>query len=245
MTTVEERVLFERFARGHAPAAQAELIHRFMPLARKLAGRYRNVEDIDELEQVAAIGLMKAVDRFDPERGIAFSTFAFPTILGELKRHLRDRTWSVRVPRGLQELAVRIERVSSELAGELARAPTVAEIAERSGTVQEAVLEALQTVTARRAISLDQSRDADDPDHAGLDVAVEDTAFAAAEDTVVLDELMTILSEREREIMRLRFIEDLTQLEIAERMGLSQMHISRMIRSVIVRLQAAAEVESP
>jgi RNA polymerase sigma-B factor len=245
MSTVGEHVLFERFAHGHAPSAQAALMHRFMPLARKLAGRYRNVEDIDELEQVAAIGLMKAVDRFDPERGIAFSTFAFPTIVGELKRHLRDRTWSVRVPRTLQELAVRIERVSNELAGELARAPTVAEIAERSGTVEEAVLEALQTVTARRAISLDQSRDADDPDDSGLDVAVEDTGFAAVEDTVVLDELMTILSEREREVLRLRFIEDLTQLEIAERVGLSQMHISRMIRGAIVRLQAAAAVQTP
>jgi RNA polymerase sigma-B factor len=245
MSTVEERVLFERFARGHAPAAQAALIQRFMPLARKLAGRYRNVEDIDELEQVAAIGLMKAVDRFDPERGIAFSTFAFPTILGELKRHLRDRTWSVRVPRGLQELAVRIERVSSELAGELARAPTVAEIAARSGTGEEAVLEALQTVTARRAMSLDQSRDADDPDHSGLDVAVEDPGFAAVEDTVVLDGMMIMLSELEREILRLRFIEDLTQLEIAKRVGLSQMHISRMIRRAVVRLQAAAERESP
>jgi RNA polymerase sigma-B factor len=224
VSSVQERTLFERY----------------LPLARKLAGRYRNVEDIDELEQVAAIGLMKAVDRFDPERGIAFSSFAFPTILGELKRHLRDRTWSVRVPRALQELAVRVERISTELASELGRAPTVAEIAERTGSTVESVLEALQTATARRAVSLDQSRDAEDPDACGLDVAVEETGFAAVEDAVVLDELMAVLSDRERAILRLRFIEDLTQVEIAERVGLSQMHISRMIRSAVVRLQAAA-----
>jgi RNA polymerase sigma-B factor len=224
----------------HLTIEDQALFERFMPLARKLAARYRNVEDIDELEQVAAIGLMKAVDRFDPERGLAFSSFAFPTILGELKRHLRDRTWSVRVPRALQELTVRVERVSSELAGELGRAPTVAEIAHRCGTGNEAVLEALQTVTARRALSLDQPREADDPDASGLDVAIEETGFARAEDAAVLDELMSILSAREREILRLRFVEDLTQVQIAERVGVSQMQISRLIRGAVVRLQAAA-----
>jgi RNA polymerase sigma-B factor len=135
---------------------------------------------------------------------------------------------------------VRVERVSSELAGELGRAPTVAEIAARSGAGDEAVLEALQTVTARRAISLDQPRDAGDPDASGLDVAVEETGFAAVEDAAVLDELMQVLSERERKILRLRFVEDLTQAEIAERVGISQMQVSRVIRGAVVRLRAAA-----
>jgi RNA polymerase sigma-B factor len=235
----EERALFARLASDGTPAARDALVQRFMPLARKLAQRYRGVEDIEDLEQVAAIGLVKAIDRFDPERGVAFSSFAFPTIRGELMRHLRDHGWALRVPRDAQALAVRLDRVSTELVPELGRSPTVAELADRIGTTTEFVLEALQVATARRAESLDEPRrdsEAEQP----LEVAVVETGFARAEDADELDRLAEGLSERERVILDLRFREELTQSQIAEIVGVSQMQVSRLIRKALARLQAVA-----
>ena len=187
------------------------------------------------------MGLLKAIDRFDPQRGLAFSSFAFPTILGELKRHLRDRGWAIRVPRDLQELAGRLESLSNELVAQLGRSPTAAELAESTGSTIEQVLEALQARTARRAISLDQpAHDVDDPGTGGLEVAVDEAGFSTAEDAIVLDALLGQLSERELQIVRLRFIEDLTQSEIGEIVGFSQMHVSRVLRASLQRLQETA-----
>jgi RNA polymerase sigma-B factor len=237
----EERALFARLAEDPSPASRDALVERFMPLARQLARRYSGSYELEDLEQVAAIGLVKAIGRFDPERGLAFSTFAFPTIMGELKRHLRDHGWSIRVPRSLQEVFVRLDRATAELAMALGRAPTAAELAERVGSTAEQILEARRAATAFRADSLDQPRNVgDDLDAAGIDVAIDEAGFAVAEDAAILDGLFACLSARERLVLRLRFEDDLTQSEIGEIVGVSQMQVSRLLRRAIARLQAAA-----
>ena len=237
-----DRALLERAHRGDQQA-RSELVRRFLPLARQLARRYQRAgEPLDDLNQVASLGLLKAIDRFDPSRETAFSSFAVPTILGELKRHFRDRGWSVRVPRDLQELAVRLEPVGEELARELGRQATPAEIAQRTGATLEQVLEAREAAAAYRAVSLDRPRE-DDEEGDGLGAAfgIEDPGFGNAEDSATIERLMRVLSEREREVLRLRFAEDLTQAEIGARIGVSQMHVSRIIRQAITQLQRAAE----
>ncbi len=223
-------------------AARDEMVERFLPLSRQLARRYRGAEDVDDLDQIAAVGLLKAVDRFDPERGVAFSTFAVPTILGELKRHLRDRGWAVHVPRAVQELSVRVERVSTDLVGELGRSPTVAELSVRADAPPERVLEALHASVTRFSLSLDQPRANGDDDPLGREIATIEPGFAAVEDAEQLGGLMRSLSERDRRIIDLRFREDRRQTQIAAIVGLSQMQVSRRIRYSIERLQRAAEM---
>ncbi len=226
--------------------AREELVQRFLPLARQLARRYqRGGEPLDDLIQVASLGLLKAIDRFDPSRDVAFSSFAVPTILGELKRHFRDKGWSVRVPRDLQEMAVRVERVSEDLGRQGARAPTPGEVAEEIGITTEQVLEAREAAGAYRAISLDRPREDDDDSDGGLGDAMgaEDPGFRLAEDAATVQRLMAVLTDREREVLRLRFEEDLTQSQIGERVGVSQMHVSRLIRQSISRLRDAAQPE--
>jgi RNA polymerase sigma-B factor len=237
-----ERRLLQR-AHGGDAAAREALVERFLPLARQLARRYQRAgEQLDDLVQVASLGLLKAVDRFDPERETAFSSFAVPTILGELKRHFRDKSWSVRVPRDLQELAVRLEPASEQLALDLRRAPTLGEIAEHLSTTVEQVLEAREAAGAYRAVSLDRTRDDDDEGEGpAIAIGVEDPGFSVAEDAATVDRLLNVLNEREREVLRLRFQEDLTQAEIGERVGVSQMHVSRLIRQSIAQLRAAVE----
>src|SRR4051812_8063633 len=239
----EARPLRERSPREGDKAARAALVDPFLPLARQLARRYqRGGEPLDDLVQVASLGLLKAIDRFDPSRETAFSSFAVPTILGELKRHFRDRGWSVRVPRDLQELAVKLDPVSEELTRELGRPPTPAEIGERTGTTVEQVLEAREAASAYRAVSLDRPREEDeDGDGLGAAYGIEDPGFSVAEDSATIERLMRVLSEREREVLRLRFAEDLTQAEIGERIGVSQMRVSRIIRQAVNRLRDAAE----
>ncbi len=236
-----DRALLERAHRGDA-AAREQLVQRFLPLARQLARRYqRGGEPLDDLIQVASLGLLKSIDRFDPSRETAFSSFAVPTILGELKRHFRDKGWSVRVPRDLQELAVKMEPLSEELARELGRAATPAEIAKRAGVTLEQVLEAREAAGAYRAISLDRPREEDeDGEGAGVAYGIEDPGFGVAEDSATVQRLMRVLSDREREVLRLRFEEDLTQAEIGDRIGVSQMHVSRIIRGAITRLREVA-----
>ncbi len=240
--TRADRALLERAHRGDQ-AAREQLVQRFLPLARQLARRYqRGGEQLDDLIQVASLGLLKSIDRFDPTRETAFSSFAVPTILGELKRHFRDKGWSVRVPRDLQELAVRLEPTGEQLARELGRAATPNELAERLGTTLELVLEAREAAGAYRAVSLDRPRDDDDDSSDGLSGAfgIEDPGFGEAEDAATVQRLMRVLSDREREVLRLRFEEDLTQAEIGARIGVSQMHVSRILRQAIVRLREAA-----
>ena len=218
-------------------------MQRFLPLARQLARRYqRGGEPLDDLIQVASLGLLKSIDRFDPARETAFSSFAVPTILGELKRHFRDKGWSVRVPRDLQELAVKLEPLSEELTRELGRAATPAEIAKRAGVTVEQVLEAREAAGAYRAVSLDRPRDEDDSgENVGAGIGIEDPGFGEAEDAATVQHLMRVLSEREREVLRLRFQEDLTQAEIGLRVGVSQMHVSRIIRQAVMKLREVAQ----
>jgi RNA polymerase sigma-B factor len=240
----EDRKLLVRYRSAGDPAAREQLVRRFLPLARQLARRYqRGGEQLDDLVQVASLGLLKAIDRFDPERETAFSSFAVPTILGELKRHFRDKGWSVRVPRDLQEMAVKVDRVAEEMSRELGRAPTPGEIAERTGATQEQVLEAREAAGAYRAVSLDRSRsdEQEEGDSYADVVGAEDPGFGLAEDSATVGRLMRVLSEREREVLRLRFEEDLTQSEIGQRVGVSQMHVSRLIRQSIARLREEAD----
>ena len=240
----EDRRLLERYHREGDPSAREALVERFLPLARQLARRYqRGGEPLDDLVQVASLGLLKAIDRFDPARETAFSSFAVPTILGELKRHFRDKGWSVRVPRDLQELAVKVDRVGEQIGRDLGRAPTPGEIAEAVGASTEQVLEAREAAAAYRAVSLDRPRDEEEEEGGGIadSFGVEDPGFSVAEDAATVERLMRVLSDREREVLRLRFEEDLTQSEIGERVGVSQMHVSRLIRQSVARLRDVAE----
>jgi RNA polymerase sigma-B factor len=240
----EDRRLLARYHRGGDAAAREQLVERFLPLARQLARRYHHgSEQLDDLVQVASLGLLKAIDRFDPGRETAFSSFAVPTILGELKRHFRDKGWAVRVPRDLQELAVKVDRVGDEMSRELGRAPTTSEIAERIGAQDEQVLEAREAAAAYRAVSLDRPRTDEDADGDSYaeSVGEEDPGYRLAEASATVEQLMGVLSAREREVLRLRFAEDLTQAEIGARVGVSQMHVSRLIRQSIARLREEAE----
>ena len=240
---LEERRLFARLRECGDQAARDALVERFLPLATGLARRYhRGGESLEDLVQVASVGLLKAVDRFDPARGIAFSSFAVPTIAGELKRHYRDKGWSVRMPRDLQELALRVDRAADRLTHELGRVPTASEIADDVGVSTEQVIEAREAASACRADSLDRPWSDDQDGPRVLDTLCGDEpGYRRAEHAATVESLMSALSERGREILRLRFAEDLTQSEIGDRVGLSQMHISRLLRQAIARLREAAE----
>jgi RNA polymerase sigma-B factor len=239
----EERALFERVAAHGDPHAREALIARFMPLARSLALRYqRSYEPLDDLLQVASMGLIKAVDGFDLDREIAFSSYAVPTILGEIKRHFRDRTWSVRVPRDLQELSLRVDRAVSDLADTLHRQPSVAEIADAVGADEERVLEAMQAGGAYRALSFDAPRGGEEEAATLAEtIGVDEHGFDRAEDRATLSSLLGTVSERERQVLRMRFEEDRTQAEIGEIIGVSQMQVSRIIRQALVRLRIAVD----
>jgi RNA polymerase sigma-B factor len=220
--------LFARYRRDRDPADREALVERYTPLARQLARRY-HASDAEDVMQVAYIGLLKAIDRFDPGRGLAFSSLAVPTILGEIKRYFRDLGWTVRVPRELQELSLRVEKVADALTGELGRVPTVQEIAARCDTTAERVLEARASGTAHRAISLDQPSGEPDMDDMVDRLGFDDVGYERAESAVEVESLLAELPERERTILELRFREDLMQREIAERLGISQMQVSRLI----------------
>ena len=241
--TLQERRLFARYRSRGDRAARDELVKRFLPLATGLAHRYHHgAEPLDDLVQVASIGLLKAIDRFDPERGTAFSSFAVPTIAGELKRHFRDKGWALRVPRDLQELAQRVGSTTDRLVHELGRTPTVAEVAGVLGITPEQVLEAREAATAYRAESLDQPL-GDDQDAGGVvdTLGADEPGYLLAEHSATLQAMMGVLTDREREVLRLRFEEDLTQSEIGRRVGVSQMHISRLLRQAVTRLREAEQ----
>jgi RNA polymerase sigma-B factor len=239
-----DRALFERYLDRRDPADRDAIVERFLPLARQLARRYERPEEpFDDLFQVACLGLVKAIDRFDLSRDVAFSSYAVPTILGEIKRYFRDRTWAIRVPRDLQELALRVDRVVGDLATALHRQPTIMEIAERLHLDEEQVLEALEASAAYRTTSLSLPRSNEDEagETLGDTVGVCDEGFGLAEHRATLDQLLQVLPPREREVLRLRFHRDLTQAEIGERIGVSQMQVSRIIRQSLARLRAIAE----
>ena len=239
---VEERRLFDRYRREGDRVARDALVDRFLPLAHYLARRYRGGGDhTDDLIQVASLGLLKAIDRFDPDRGIAFSSYAVPTILGEIKRYFRDKGWAVRVPRELQERSMAVERLADDLERELGRTPTAVQIAQRMDASVEHVLEARVASWAHHGISLDRPSADDEEGRRTLadGLGFTDDGFRRAEDSVTFDRLLAGLEERERAVLHLRFREDLTQAEIGDRVGISQMHVSRLIRQAIDQLRAS------
>jgi len=236
----QDHRLARRQQRGES-GARRELIERYMPLARSLALRYRRAsEPLDDLIQVASIGLVKAVDRWDPERGLAFSSYAVPTILGELRRYFRDSTWDVRPARDVQELCLAVEEARDELWLELGRSPTVADLAARVERAPEEVMEALQASDGRSLRSLDAPVHEEEGDSAsaGDMIGQADPGYERVEAGATIEQMTAILDDRAREILRLRFEEDMLQSEIAARVGCSQMHVSRIIRSSLERLYA-------
>jgi RNA polymerase sigma-B factor len=232
--------LWRRFARERDPAIREELVRRNMPFAKRLALRYRGAsEPFDDLLQVAALGLLNAIDRFDPERGIPFTAFASPTILGELKRHFRDRVWTVRVPRSLHDRMAEVEKATAGLTKELQRSPSVGEIAERLGIEQTDVLEVMEANHNRRPLSLDRPANSEDSEESPPAewIGSEDKSFELVEGRIALDSALPYLDDRERLVLHLRFVEDMTQSQIAERIGHSQMHVSRILRRALARIR--------
>ena len=242
--TREDRRLLIRYHEEGDMLAREELVERFLPLARQLARRYqRQNEPLDDLMQVASMGLVKAIDRFDPGRGTAFSTYAVPTILGELKRYFRDSGWAVHVPRGMQERVMKLDQASQELHRRLGRSPSASELAGELDLSSEEVLEAMEAASAYDSISLEEQRsessDSQEPTYADS-LGREEERYELVEYGATIAPTMKALSERERLILHLRFVEDLTQSEIADRIGVSQMHVSRLIRRALSRLRAVA-----
>ena len=241
-----ELLLFQRYHHDGDLAARDELIRRCLPLARRLASRYaRKNEPMDDLLQVASIGLIKAVDRFDPTRGTAFSSFAVPSILGELKRHFRDHGWAARVSRPLQERVLKLNSTSEKLTSRLGRAPTPKELASAMGEPVEDVLEAMEAAGAHDSISLDAPLSTRD-DSGGTfaeTMGADDERLELVEYRSVVDATFRALPARERQVLALRFDEDMTQSEIAQRIGVSQMHVSRLIRRALDRLRTVAAAE--
>lgn len=237
-----EASLFRRYGTTRDPSLREQLVKTYLPLARTIARRYQSPRvPLEDLVQVAAIGLMKAIDRFDVERGVAFSSYAVPTMVGEVQRHFRDYSWGVRPPRDLQERAQRLMTIDRTLAGELGRPPRAGEIAARMQLSLEDVVEALQAGDARDSTSLDRRRTiGEESDTLADTIGGEDAGYERVEQAVTVELLMARLDAREREILRLRFHEDLTQSEIGERVGCSQMHVSRLVRGALAKLSAAA-----
>ena len=238
---IGDRRLMRQQRRGDRRAREL-MIERYMPLAGRLALRYRRgTEPIEDLVQVAAVGLVKAVDRWDPDRGLAFSTFAVPTILGELRRHFRDTTWDVRPPRLIQELCLALERAREAAHAETGREPTASDLAGRLGRSREQVEEGLQAADARRLLSLDApTRDV--VATAGEVVGHDDAGYEQAEARATIASLTSVLTERDRKIVRLRYEQDLVQSEIAQHVGCSQMHVSRLLKAALDRMALQARL---
>jgi RNA polymerase sigma-B factor len=242
--TASSTELFVRWQQRGDRRAREELIERFLPLARKLARRYAGPrEPFDDLLQVASLGLVKAVDRFDVGRGTAFSSFAVPTILGELKRYFRDLGWSVHVPRGAQEQALKVEEAEQALTSKTGRPPSVAQLAEYLELSVEDVLEALETANAHHSTSLDAPRDDGEEESGSLaDVFGQvDARYELVDASVTISSAARELSPRERRVLALRFVDDLTQTQIAEEIGVSQMQVSRILRRALAHLRELTE----
>ncbi|TMJ97757.1 MAG: RNA polymerase sigma factor SigF [Actinobacteria bacterium] len=235
-----DRELLRRYHERGDLEARERLIEQYLPLVRSLARRYSyRGEQLEDLVQVGCIGLIKAIDRFDIDRGVELTTYATPNIIGEIKRHFRDKGWSVRVPRGLQELNVRLSRLIEELTVQLERSPTIAELAKAAGVGEEEVLEALETGQAYTTVSL--SGPAGGDDNSDLDplesLGELEHEYEVSEDRAVLAPGLRVLDDRERRILHLRFFEGLTQSQIAEQVGISQMHVSRLIRRSLEKIR--------
>jgi RNA polymerase sigma-B factor len=241
-----ERALFRRYREWGEEDAREELVARYMPLAQRLARRYAwGREPMDDLVQVAFLGLVKAVDRFDHERGVAFTSYAVPTIVGELKRHLRDTSWSVHVSQRMRQRVIEVSRSADELRARLGRSPTGEEIAREIGVTADCVAEAVEAASAYDAASLD-SHPGVQAGANGRDAAIgfEDERFELVEYGVLLGRALGALPPRERLILRMRFDRDMTQGEIARALGMSQMHVSRLLRRSLGRLRRVASART-
>ena len=238
----ELRELFVSFAETRDERTRAELIEAHIGLAEYLARRFNNRgEPLDDLVQVASTGLIKAVDRFEPERGLEFSTYATHTIVGELKRHFRDKGWAVRVPRRMQELHLRLSTLVSTLNQDLGRSPTIPEIAAAAGVSEEEVLEAMEAGQAYRFTSLDAPVPGEDTGGSlSTSLGEDDVNMVDVEHRVALSPLLAKLPARQQKIIHLRFFEGLTQSEIATRLGISQMHVSRLLARSLAQLRQEA-----
>src|SRR5436190_5224700 len=244
---VSDAELLRRYHESGDVDARQQLIERHIDFVRRLARRYaRRGEQLDDLTQVGCVGLIKAIDRFDGSFGASLTTYAAPNILGEIKRHFRDRGWSVRVPREIQELNVKLTRVIDELTTKLGRSPSVIELASATGASAEQVLEALESSSAYSALSLSEGPDPDEEGGGPMDaLGQDDQAFEQSEQRITLASGIQRLPARERTIVHLRFFEGLTQSEIAERIGISQMHVSRLIRNSLSRMRRELESDEP
>ena len=245
--TKQDRELLRDYHERGNLAARDELIERYMSLVRSLARRYSyRGEQLEDLVQIGAIGLIKAIDRFDLNRGVELTTYATPNIIGEIKRHFRDRGWPVRVPRGLQELNVQLSRLIEQLTVQLGRSPTIGELAEAAGVTEEEVLEALESGRAYSSLSLSGGGGGGD-DEGELDplesLGTEEHQYEVSEDRAVLAPGFRALDERERKILHLRFFKGLTQSQIAAQVGISQMHVSRLIRRSLEKIRDAIATE--
>src|SRR5437868_12578377 len=235
-----DKVLLRRYHEEGDLQAREKLIEQYMSLVRSLARRYAyRGEQLDDLVQIGATGLIKAIDRFDVDRGVELTTYATPNIIGEIKRHFRDRGWSVRVPRGLQELNIQLSRLLEELTVQLSRSPTIAELAKAAEVTDEEVLEALESGRAYSSLSL--SVGASQDEDGGLDplesLGTEEHEYEVSEDRAVLEPGFRVLDERERTILHLRFFKWLTQSQLAQEVGISQMHVSRLIRRSLEKIR--------
>lgn len=240
------RELFRRFKEQGDAEARDQLIVNHINLVRFLASKFKNRgESLEDLIQVGTIGLIKAIDRFDPERGLEFTTYATPTIMGEIKRHFRDKGWSVRVPRRLQELSAKVNQATDELTNQLQRSPSVAEIADYLGSSVDEVLEAMESSSAYSSVPLEGGGSGEDDESPSVidHYATEDPDLAASDDRIVLEQAIADFSPREQEIIRMRFEQGLTQVEIAEREGISQVQVSRLLRRALRRLQDKIDPE--
>ena len=240
------RELFRRFKEQGDAEARDQLIVNHINLVRFLASKFKNRgESLEDLIQVGTIGLIKAIDRFDPERGLEFTTYATPTIMGEIKRHFRDKGWSVRVPRRLQELSAKVNQATDELTNQLQRSPSVAEIAEHLGSTVDEVLEAMESSSAYSSVPLEGGGSGEDDEAPSVidHYATEDPDLAASDDRIVLEQAIADFSPREQEVVKMRFDEGLTQVEIAERLGISQVQVSRLLRRTLRRIQDKIDPE--
>jgi RNA polymerase sigma-B factor len=241
-----DKELLRRYHEHGDLAAREQLIEQYMSLVRSLARRYSyRGEQLEDLVQIGAIGLIKAIDRFDLNRGVELTTYATPNIIGEIKRHFRDRGWAVRVPRGLQELNVQLSRLVETLTVQLGRSPTIPELAKAAGVEEEAVLEALESGRAYSSLSLSSGGGSDeDGDLDPLESLGEiEHQYEVSEDRAVLAPGFRVLDDRERTILHLRFFDGLTQSQIAQQVGISQMHVSRLIRRSLEKIRAEIAVE--
>ena len=238
--------LFRRYKEKGDMDAREQLVMSHLNLVRFLANKFKNRgEPLDDLVQVGYLGLLKAIDRFDPDRGLEFTTFATPTILGEIKRHFRDKGWSVRVPRRLQELSAKVNQATDALTTQLQRSPKVEEIADYLGASVDEVLEAMESSSAYSSVSLEApaGSDADDAPSIMDRFASEDSDLAITDDRLVIEEALAGFSPREREVIELRFLQGLTQIEIAQRLGISQVQVSRLLRRTLKKIQDKIDPE--